>query len=158
MLKTLVKIAEVVALAAGLAFAVLLFVNPDDAGEVQAAPAAAFPEEAAAAVEANEKARVTGEEGEGEGDGDEGTTTTAESTTTAPPEEGVDGAAVFGDNCASCHGDDGGGGVGPPLQDIDDAGLVVDTVTDGRGSMPSFEGRLEPEEIEAVADYVANEL
>jgi cytochrome c551 len=155
MLKTLVKVAEVVAASAALAFVVLLFFNGDNPEEVQAAPAEEFPEEAAAAIEA--KARSAGQAG------GEATTTTAgddgEPTTTAPDDDnGVDGAAVFADNCAQCHGNDGGGGVGPNLQDLDDADTVAGVVTNGRGGMPSFEGRLDPDEIDAVADYVANEL
>jgi mono/diheme cytochrome c family protein len=150
MLKTLVKVAEVFAAAAALAFVVLLFFNGDNTAEVQAGPAAAFPEEAAAAIEAKNRDFP----GDPTGGGGETTTTEAE----PEPEPEVDGAALFADNCASCHGNDGGGGVGPNLQDLDDAGTVADTVTDGRGGMPSFEGRLEPEEIEAVADYVTSEL
>jgi mono/diheme cytochrome c family protein len=71
----------------------------------------------------------------------------------------VDGAAVFSQNCAGCHGGDAGGGSGPPLND----GLVVanfpdiqdqiDVVTDGRGPMPSFGDRLSAEEIQAVVEY-----
>jgi mono/diheme cytochrome c family protein len=71
----------------------------------------------------------------------------------------VDGAAVFSDNCAGCHGADGGGISGPPLND----GLVVanfpdiqdqvDVVTDGRGPMPSFGDQLSAEEIQAVVEY-----
>ncbi len=75
----------------------------------------------------------------------------------------VDGAAVFTASCAGCHGRDGQGGIGPQL-----AGEVVDrfpdiedqiaVVTDGRGGMPSFDGRLSPEEIEAVVTYTREEL
>jgi len=76
----------------------------------------------------------------------------------------VDGAAVYSDNCASCHGSDGSGGFGPALA----AGAVVDAfpdpadqiavITDGRNGMPDFGGSLSPEEIQAVTDYTRAEL
>jgi sulfite dehydrogenase len=49
------------------------------------------------------------------------------------------------------------GSVGPNLDSAHpDAELVHDRVTNGKGGMPAFQGQLEPEEIDAVADYVAN--
>ena len=74
------------------------------------------------------------------------------------------GAVVYSDNCASCHGSDGGGSIGPALAD----GLVVDAypdiadqivvITEGRGGMPPFDSRLTPEEITAVAEYTREGL
>jgi mono/diheme cytochrome c family protein len=87
------------------------------------------------------------------------------SPTAAPSEDGtVDGAAVYEANCASCHGPDGGGGLGPPLGDgtvvevfPDPADQVV-VITDGRDGMPAFGDRLSPEEIDAVTTYTRDEL
>lgn len=69
------------------------------------------------------------------------------------------GEEIFTGNCASCHGADGGGGVGPAVA----GGAVVEAypeiedeiavITDGRGGMPAFGGPLSPEEIRAVAEY-----
>ena len=77
---------------------------------------------------------------------------------------GVDGAVIFGQRCAGCHGGDGSGGIGPRLA----AGRVVTVfpdpqdqiavVTDGRGGMPAFGERLSPEEIAAVVDYTRTVL
>jgi mono/diheme cytochrome c family protein len=77
---------------------------------------------------------------------------------------GVDGAALFGQRCAGCHGGDGSGGIGPRLA----AGRVVANypdpqdqiavVTNGRGGMPAFAERLSPEEIAAVVDYTRTVL
>ena len=77
---------------------------------------------------------------------------------------GPDGAAIFDDRCAMCHGSDGGGGVGPALAD----GRVVDrfpdvadqiaVVTTGRGEMPKFGDRLTPEEIAAVVEFTRTSL
>lgn len=69
------------------------------------------------------------------------------------------GQDVYSENCARCHGTAGGGGVGPKLSegavvevypDIEDH---VEVITEGRGTMPAFEGTLEPDEIRAVARY-----
>ncbi len=61
--------------------------------------------------------------------------------------------------CAGCHtlADAGATGtVGPSLDAAQpSAGLVADRVTNGRGAMPSFAGKLSPEQIDAVAAYVA---
>jgi mono/diheme cytochrome c family protein len=73
------------------------------------------------------------------------------------------GGQIYEANCASCHGADGSGGIGPKL-----AGEVADAfpdiedqialVTDGRGSMPSFDGRLTEDEIRQVVEYTRTEL
>ena len=75
------------------------------------------------------------------------------------PSASAPGAAIYADNCASCHGGDGNGGVGPQLSD----GAVVDAfpneadqvrvVTNGRGGMPAFADRLSAEEIDQVVAY-----
>ena len=71
----------------------------------------------------------------------------------------IDGAAVFADRCAGCHGPDGGGGTGPQLSDgrvaaafpnIEDQIVVV---TEGRGGMPAFGDRLSADEISAVVAF-----
>ena len=71
----------------------------------------------------------------------------------------VDGAEIFTDRCASCHGADGDGGLGPKLSDgraveqFPDPADQIAVVTDGRRGMPSFEGRLSPRDIQAVVEY-----
>lgn len=71
----------------------------------------------------------------------------------------VDGSAVFSQNCAGCHGADGGGNNGPPLNNglvvanFPDPADQIEVVTNGRGPMPSFGDRLSPEEIQAVVEY-----
>lgn len=87
-------------------------------------------------------------------------------TTAAPTDEGaveaavIDGAAVFANRCASCHGRAGGGGLGPQLSKgrvvarFPDIADQVAVITNGRGGMPGFGTRLSAEEIEAVAEYV----
>jgi len=69
------------------------------------------------------------------------------------------GARIYSANCASCHGADGGGAIGPRLsggavrRDFPDASAQVTFVTNGRGSMPGFGGRLSPAQISQVVDY-----
>jgi mono/diheme cytochrome c family protein len=69
------------------------------------------------------------------------------------------GAAVYASDCASCHGANGEGGVGPQLAD----GAVVKQfpsvdeqiafVREGSGSMPAFGGQLSPAQIRQVVEY-----
>ena len=60
--------------------------------------------------------------------------------------------------CSACHtlADAGSSGdIGPNLNEIrPDKMRVINTVTNGIGVMPSYEGELTLEEIEAVAHYV----
>lgn len=87
-----------------------------------------------------------------------------------PPEVGIDdqelveGRELYARNCVSCHGSDGGGGVGRKLKD----GAVVaaypnikdqiDLIANGKGSMPAYVGRLTGEQMEAVARYTREVL
>ncbi len=61
--------------------------------------------------------------------------------------------------CALCHTLEAAGAsgtVGPSLDELKpDRQRVITTVRDGIGVMPSFEGKLTDEQIEAVADFVA---
>lgn len=72
----------------------------------------------------------------------------------------IDGAAIFAQNCAKCHGDKGEGVkamvsmAGPPLQAVHDRELILERVREGKGVMPTFGRLLSSEQIEAVADYV----
>ena len=72
---------------------------------------------------------------------------------------GLDGATLFADNCATCHGATGDGGIGPPLSDgrmvavYPDSVVQVAVVTDGRANMPAFGGRLTEEDIAEVVAY-----
>jgi mono/diheme cytochrome c family protein len=69
------------------------------------------------------------------------------------------GAKIFAASCASCHGADGGGGIGPRLAGgaaqkrfphVEDQ---VTFVSEGSGAMPSFGSRLSPAEIREVVQY-----
>ncbi len=73
---------------------------------------------------------------------------------------GADGKTIFTANCAGCHtlADAGTSGtVGPNLDDLKPSEAQVEAiVTAGRGAMPSFDGTLSPEEIQAVSEYVSS--
>ena len=77
---------------------------------------------------------------------------------------GVDGATVFGEQCAACHGGDGSGGIGPRLAGgrvvtvYPDPADQIAVVTNGRGGMPAFGEQLSPDEIAAVVDYTRTVL
>jgi mono/diheme cytochrome c family protein len=89
-----------------------------------------------------------GEEGEGEAPGGGGNAEL--------------GAAVFSENCSTCHGATGlGGNGGPdlttmPLAQTEEG--AIQQVTNGGGGMPPFGGVLSEEEIENVAAYVVQEI
>jgi mono/diheme cytochrome c family protein len=77
---------------------------------------------------------------------------------------GVDGANVFGDNCAVCHGGDGSGGIGPRLAGgrvvavYPDPADQIAVVTNGRDGMPAFADTLSEDEIAAVVEYTRTVL
>ena len=75
----------------------------------------------------------------------------------------AEGAKVFADNCASCHGDAGKGNQelgAPDLTDKiwlygSDEGTLIETISNGRaGVMPAWVERLDPATIKALAVYV----
>jgi outer membrane protein assembly factor BamB len=88
------------------------------------------------------------------------TPTTTTATTTTGPSEVADGKTLFQENCSSCHtlaAAGAGGTIGPNLDDVQPSRAAVKSkVESGGGGMPSFGGRLTPEEIDAVSAYVAS--
>lgn len=72
------------------------------------------------------------------------------------------GAKVFAANCAACHA--GGGNAINPSKTLKQADLtangkdtieaIVAQVTNGKGAMPAFKGRLKEDQIQSVAMYV----
>jgi mono/diheme cytochrome c family protein len=69
------------------------------------------------------------------------------------------GAAVFADaGCGDCHtlsAASSTGTVGPNLDQVSvDRERIIEQVTRGGGAMPAFKGRLDNDEIEAVADFL----
>lgn len=66
------------------------------------------------------------------------------------------GAAVFGQYCVQCHGEDGGGGHGggPSLVDVELASKVVQAVSQGQRTMPSFATVLDHDQIRDVTAFV----
>jgi len=64
------------------------------------------------------------------------------------------GEVVFMRNCNQCH-PGGEGGLGPYLNNKPAPAAAIKLVINvGPGEMPSFTGKLSPDEIDAVADYV----
>ena len=72
----------------------------------------------------------------------------------------MSGAQIFQQACLPCHGADGKGGHGggAPLDNVSDLALVMQTVKEGRKSMPPFGAALSPEQIQAVSAYVVGGL
>ncbi|WP_214810566.1 MULTISPECIES: cytochrome c551 [unclassified Exiguobacterium] len=72
-------------------------------------------------------------------------------------ESAVDAEKIFANNCASCHGNNLEGNVGPDLTKVGSkysSEEIQDIIKNGKGQMPA--GILkEDEEIVAVADWLA---
>jgi mono/diheme cytochrome c family protein len=70
------------------------------------------------------------------------------------------GAEVFkSSRCFACHGEMGGGGMGPalagdPMLAVEQ--FVIAQILIGRGAMPAFADKLSNDDIAAVAAYVRN--
>jgi cytochrome c6 len=76
-----------------------------------------------------------------------------------------DGAALFAQKCAACHGKDGKGspvGVKMGAKDLTTLklgeGEIEKVVENGKGKMTSFKGKLTPEQIKAVAKHVKHDV
>ena len=67
----------------------------------------------------------------------------------------ADGAPLYGDSCAACHGASGGGGSGPNLHgeipETDDAELR-DIILNGEGSMPAI--AVPSDDLPVLIDYL----
>lgn len=78
--------------------------------------------------------------------------------TTAVSPTKLDAEAIAKANCISCHGADLAGKVGPNLQKIGaklSRDQIKNQITNGGGGMPSMKNKLKPEEIDALADWLA---
>ena len=79
-----------------------------------------------------------------------------------PPASGGGGGAkqLFVDNCGSCHtmaAAGASGKVGPDMDQLRPGpDLVNAQVTNGGGGMPAFKGKLTPEQITELSNYVAD--
>jgi mono/diheme cytochrome c family protein len=77
------------------------------------------------------------------------------------PASGADGAALFKAKCAMCHGPDGSGGTAmgkklgvrplgsAEVQKQTDA-VLKGIITNGKGKMPAYGGKLSAEEVSAL--------
>lgn len=64
------------------------------------------------------------------------------------------GAALYADNCASCHGSAGGGGSAPNIAGISDSAGVIDIILNGTSGMPGFASSLTDQEIADILAYL----
>jgi mono/diheme cytochrome c family protein len=77
----------------------------------------------------------------------------------ARPGPDATGEEIFEQVCARCHGAAMTGGIGPALGPGSDAAqqpdeFLVQTITEGRGRMPSFSLKLSDEQIARVVSYI----
>jgi len=72
----------------------------------------------------------------------------------------IDAAAIFSARCSSCHGAEREGGGGPPLLPANltkDPSAYVETITNGSGIMPTWDGRLSADEINALVEFIMSD-
>jgi len=78
---------------------------------------------------------------------------------------GADGAAIYKAKCAMCHGPDGAGqtpmGKNLKVRALGSAEVQKQTgpeltkwITDGKGKMPAYKGKLTPADIDAVVELI----
>lgn len=80
---------------------------------------------------------------------------------TADPASLRDGPSIFRTKCASCHGRDGAGDLGPALKGVADRltrSEQIAVVSQGRGTMLAFSPALTDDQIAAVVDYIRTDL
>ncbi len=71
---------------------------------------------------------------------------------------------LYDKNCASCHGAEGGGGIGPSLKDKKykygrSLDAITESIANGRpGGMPAFGNQFSQKQIESLAAFVRDEL
>lgn len=95
---------------------------------------------------------------------DAGTEEPAENGTEAPAEEEADEGAqntaaegIYSQSCASCHGQNLEGNIGPELSAIGSKlskDEILNVIKNGQGSMPP--NLIQGEDAEAVAEWLAN--
>lgn len=98
-----------------------------------------------------EEEKTASEEGGGEG-GEEGGGEEASSGD-------FDAEGFARDNCASCHGEDFSGGMGPALAGTSlDEATFADTVRSGPASMPAFsKDQIADEDLTALYEFMAGQ-
>lgn len=78
--------------------------------------------------------------------------TTPTTTSTVAGAPAPDGATVYAESCAACHGASGGDLIGHSLSDSQ----LRSVTNNGQGSMPGFTSRLSSAEVDAVVAYVSS--
>ncbi|MCR8632563.1 cytochrome c [Paenibacillus sp. N5-1-1-5] len=65
---------------------------------------------------------------------------------------------LFKDNCMACHGDQLQGGAGPNISKVGERRTkeeLIAKIQNGGKVMPSFKDAIKPEEVEALAAWLA---
>jgi cytochrome c5 len=140
MLKRIVNVVEVLALAGFVIFVLLLFTDQPASNSAAAPPSSSSSSSSSSSGGGSNSSSSSGGGGQ------------------------IDGAAIYDDKCSGCHGSKGQGAIGPKLnggsvtKSFKNPADEVIVVKNGRGSMPSFGDQLSDEQIQAVVDFTRNGL
>ncbi|HEY2813782.1 MAG TPA: cytochrome c [Acidimicrobiales bacterium] len=145
MLKRIVNVVEVLALAGFVIFVLLLFTDQPASNSAAAPPSSSSSSSSSSGGGSNSSNSSNPSSSSGGGGQ-------------------IDGAAIYDDKCSGCHGSKGQGAIGPKLnggsvtKSFKNPADEVIVVKNGRGSMPSFGDQLSDEQIQAVVDFTRNGL
>jgi cytochrome c551 len=98
--------------------------------------------------------------GGGSGGGASPSSPSASNSVSQPLEGPEETVKLYRDNCISCHGTEMQGNMGPDsnLQQVGsrlDKEQIRKQIENGGNLMPAFKSRLQPEQIEALSDWLA---
>ncbi|OAS16383.1 c-type cytochrome [Paenibacillus oryzisoli] len=88
-----------------------------------------------------------------------GTSTAPTASATTGTTTKADGQTIYKANCVSCHGANLEGLVGPSLQKVGgkhSKEQLTAIITNGKGAMPSFKGKLSDDEINSLSTWLAD--
>lgn len=68
------------------------------------------------------------------------------------------GSALYGEHCATCHGEDGTGGTHAGIAHPHGSHTTIVTILDGNNVMPAFDGTLDDAEIAHVHEFLEQDI
>ena len=100
---------------------------------------------------------TTGPVAEANTDNDAANSEASEDEESEAETQAIDPAVLFSSKCSGCYGADRSGDRGPSLLPdrlTKESAQYAETITNGRGGMPSWNGKLSVDEINALAEWI----